>query len=376
MQKLESLGVLAGGIAHDFNNLLTGVIGNASLIQMELAEASPLAAPLSEIIHAAQHAADLCQQMLAYAGKGRFVLRDLDLSTLVRETAQLIERSIAKGVSLQFHLAGKLPAVNGDPSQLRQVVMNLVMNASEAIGNRGGTVHISTAVLHADRGLLDTAFSAQQLPEGDYVQLEVSDNGEGMSAETISRIFDPFFTTKFTGRGMGLAAVLGIVRGHNGALKVYSEPGKGTAFKILLPCAGMAVAAAGPSRSAADAWRGSGVVLVADDEETVRKIAVRMLESFGFTVLTASNGREAVERYRAATDEVRAVLLDLTMPQLDGEATFRELQELSPGVRVVLMSGYNEQEAVQRFINQGLAGFLQKPFDMESLRQRMKEILA
>jgi len=375
MQKLESLGVLAGGIAHDFNNLLTGVMGNASLARMDLPETSPVIAYIDQIDTAAQHAADLCRQMLAYAGKGRFVLKNLNLSALVRETTHLMESSIAKGVAIELRLADDLPVVNADPTQIRQIVMNLVINASEAIDAQGGTVQISTGVVHVNRAYLNGAFLAPELPEGDYVLLEVSDNGHGMMPETLAKIFDPFFTTKFTGRGLGLAAVLGIVRGHKGALTVSSEPGKGTSFKTVFPCSGALEAAHAVVESAPDPWRGSGVILVVDDEETVRVTAGRMLQSLGFTVLMANNGREGVERFRAAAGEIRAVLLDLTMPQLDGEGAFRELRVLRPEARVLLMSGFNEQEAVHRFIGKGLAGFLQKPFRLESLRARLKEIL-
>jgi len=214
------------------------------------------------------------------------------------------------------------------------------------------------------------------LPDGDYVFLEISDTGCGISQETLAKIFDPFFTTKFTGRGLGLAAVLGIVRSHNGSLKVYSEPGKGTTFKVILPCAQDGVAPPATMESETKVWRGSGAVLLVDDEPIVRKTATRMLESMGFTVLQAQDGREGVECFKAHAGEIRAVLLDLTMPRLDGEATFRELRLVRPDVRVLLMSGFNEQEAINRFIGKGLAGFLQKPFKLENLRARMKEILA
>ena len=376
MQKLESLGVLAGGIAHDFNNLLTGVMGNASLARMDLPGESPIIPYLDQIDKAAQHAAELCRQMLAYAGKGRFVLQEVNLSALVKETTHLLDSSIAKGVVLELHLADNLPAVSGDATQLRQIVMNLVINASEAIGSQSGNVHISTGLDRVDRAYLDDTFLAPELPEGDYVRLEVADNGQGMMPDTVAKIFDPFFSTKFTGRGLGLAAVLGIVRGHKGALKVYSEPGKGTSFKILLPCAGAPESAPVVVESAPDDWRGSGAVLVVDDEDTVRLTAARMLQSLGFTVITATNGREGVECFRAGAGEIRAVLLDLTMPHLDGEGAFRELRILRPDVPVLLMSGFNEQEAINRFIGQGLAGFLQKPFRLEGLRARLKEILA
>jgi len=350
-------------------------MGNASVARMDLPAASPVIPYLDQIDMAAQHAADLCRQMLAYAGKGRFVLQKIDLSALVRETTHLLESSIAKGVVLQFDLADHLPAVSADATQLRQIVMNLVINASESIGARSGNVHISTGLVRVDRAYLEGTVFAPDLPEGDYVHLEVADNGKGMTPETVAKIFDPFFSTKFTGRGLGLAAVLGIVRGHQGALKVYSEPGKGTSFKILLPCAGPPELAPAVVDAPADSWRGSGVVLVVDDEETVRVTVGRMLQSLGFTVITANHGRDGVERFRAASDEIRAVLLDLTMPHLDGEGAFRELRLLRPDLPVLLMSGFNEQEAINRFTGQGLAGFLQKPFRLESLRARLKEIL-
>jgi len=374
-QKLESLGVLAGGLAHDFNNLLTGVLGNASLARMELSASSPLLPCLEQIEEAAMRAADLCKQMLAYAGKGRFVIQDVDLNALVRETTHLLQSSISRGVVLRFNLGDSVPAVRADATQLRQIVMNLVINASEAIGARSGVVTIATGFVQADRAYLDGTLAASDLPEGRYVFLEITDTGSGMSPEIRARIFDPFFSTKFTGRGLGLAAVLGIVRGHEGTLKVYSEPGRGTAFRILLPATHGPATMPAVTEAAIDPWRGAGTVLVVDDEATVLVAATRMLELLGFTVLTAHDGREAAERFRADPAGIRAVLLDLTMPHLDGEGTFRELRQIRPDVRVLLMSGFDELEAVNRFVGKGLAGFLQKPFRVEDLRVRMKEIL-
>ncbi len=374
-QKLESLGVLAGGIAHDFNNLLTGIIGNASLATMDLPPGSPLHPYIDDISRAALRAADLCKQMLAYSGRGRFVVQQLDLGQLVEETAQMLQISISKKAVLRFHLEKNLPPVDADATQLRQVIMNLVINASEAIGDKSGVIALTTGLTRVDRAYLGGTMLAPELAEGEYVFLEVSDNGCGMGAETQARIFDPFYTTKFTGRGLGLAAVLGIVRGHKGALKVYSEKGRGTTFKLLFPIAtGLGEAAAevpvAPAR-----WQGRGTVLVVDDEETIRSTVARMLRLTGFEPVLVCDGREAVEVYRAEPGRFALVLLDLTMPHMDGEETFTELRRLRADVRVVLMSGFNQQEALVRFPGKGLASFLQKPFDMEALRAVLQGVV-
>jgi PAS domain S-box-containing protein len=375
-QKLESLGVLAGGIAHDFNNLLTGVLGNASLARMDLPPDSPVQPYLQQIESAAARAADLCRQMLAYSGKGRFVVNRLDLNALITDTTRLLHVSISKHAVMKFHFAEGLPVVMGDATQLRQVIMNLVINASEAIGEKSGFISITTGLTRADRAYLSGAYFARDLPEGDYVSLEIADNGGGMSPEVLDKIFDPFFTTKFTGRGLGLAAVLGIVRGHNGALKVFSEEGWGTTFKILLPCAeGVADELATTTPGAAN-WKGSGKVLVADDEETVRVTTARMLEACGFTTRLADHGRTAVEEFQTDPDGFTLIMLDLTMPHMDGDEAFRHIRELRPSARVLLMSGFNEQEAIARFAGKGLAGFIQKPFGFPALREKLQEIFS
>lgn len=373
-QKLESLGILAGGIAHDFNNLLTGVLGNASLARLDLPSNSPAHVSLEAIEKVAVRAAELCKQMLAYSGKGQFVVQRLDLSQLVEETAELIQVSISKSAILKLALSRQLPSVSADATQIRQIIMNLVINASDAIGEKSGVITISTGLLHADKAYITETHLSPTLPEGDYVYLEVSDNGCGMDAATKAKIFDPFFTTKFTGRGLGLAAVLGIVRGHNGALKVYSEQGKGTTFKLLLPCAD------GPAEPLDETmttgtWRGSGLILVVDDEDTVRNVGCRMLESMGFETARAANGLEAVEIFRKEPERFAAVLLDLTMPQMDGNEAFTELRRIRPDVRVLLISGFNEQDAINRFAGKGLSGFLQKPFKHELLRAKLRSIL-
>jgi PAS domain S-box-containing protein len=375
VQKLESLGVLAGGIAHDFNNLLTSVLGYADLASEELPVSAPARAHLGQIGAAARRAADLCRQMLAYSGKGRFVVRPLDMSEVVEEMAHMLEVSISKKVALRFELARGLPAVQADASQLRQVAMNLILNASEAIGEISGVVSVRTGVVSCDADYLASTWVTDELAEGQYVFLEVTDTGCGMDAETRERIFDPFYTTKFTGRGLGLAAVLGIVRGHQGAIKVYSEPGRGSSFKVLLPAVEAAAQPVSHHVEAAEVWHGSGLILLVDDEESVRGVGRSMLERLGFAVVTAGDGQEAVSVYRARADEIACVVLDLTMPRMDGEEAFRELRQVRPDVRVILSSGYNEQEVTQRFAGKGLAGFLEKPYRLETLRAQLRRVL-
>ncbi|MBI5773940.1 MAG: PAS domain-containing protein [Verrucomicrobia bacterium] len=375
-QKLESLGVLAGGIAHDFNNLLTGILGNAGLARMFLAPGGETHRYLEQIEQSSLRAAELCKQMLAYSGRGRFVIQPLDISALAHDMTQLLQMSISKKAVLKLTLAPGLPAISADATQLRQILMNLVINASEAIGERSGVITVHTGLQRADAEYLDETYpSADYMKEGDYVFLEVSDNGCGMTPDIKARIFEPFFTTKFTGRGLGLAAVLGIIRGHKGALKVYSEPGRGSTFKLLLPCAqGQATAVADTPAAGSD-WRGTGLALVVDDEETVRAVTARMLEAFGFEVVLAADGREGLAKFQAQPGRFKIVLLDLTMPHMDGEETFREIRRVRPDTRVLLMSGFNEQDASGRFLGKGLAGFIQKPFQPDALRNKLRAIL-
>ncbi len=375
-QKLESLGVLAGGIAHDFNNLLTGILGNSSLALMDIGPTAAARQNLLDIEEASRRAADLCRQMLAYSGKGKFVIKPINLSQVVEDLTQLLEVSISKKAVVKFNFAENLPLIEGDVTQIRQVVMNLITNASDAIDQKSGVITISTGAMECDREYLKQSWMSVDLPEGIYVYVEVSDTGCGMDAETIKKIFDPFFTTKFTGRGLGLAAVLGIVRGHKGAIKVYSEPGKGTSFKVLFPCAPKEVEEVKQDqRSSIKQLHGSGTILVVDDEDTVRAISRRILEQAGYNVITAKDGREALEVYKQNSDKVSAVLLDMTMPHLNGEETYRELRRINPEVIVVLTSGYNEQEATGRFSGKRLAGFIQKPFQAMDLMKKMQEVL-
>jgi PAS domain S-box-containing protein len=372
-QKLESLGILAGGIAHDFNNLLTAILGHANLALMDLAPESPVRDSLREIDKASGRAAELCRQMLAYAGKGRFVVEPINLSRLIEELAHLLRVSISKKVLLRCHLAEGLPAIEADPAQLRQVAMNLVINAAEAIGATEGIIAISTGVRQCDKEYLRGNHLIEELAPGQYVFLEVADTGCGMDAETRRRIFDPFFTTKFAGRGLGLAAVLGIVRSHQGMLKVESEPGRGTTFRVLFPAVARSVVSAESGEN--PPWRGTGTVLLVDDEESVRNVAGRMLERCGFKVIRAGDGREAVERFRTQAAEIVCVLLDLAMPRMDGEETFRELRRIKPDVRVVLATGYSDQEIAERFCSAGLAGFIEKPYRVEALSAKLRAVL-
>ncbi len=377
-QKLESLGVLAGGIAHDFNNLLVGMLGYASLAQDELPSGSPARDHLARIEASARRAADLTRQLLAYSGKGRFVVEPLDLSAVVEEMTHLVEVTLCRKAALKLDLEGDLPPVQADAAQVRQVVLNLVTNASDAIGEDCGIITVSTGWMRADERYLDGPWLPEAVAPGEYVYLEVSDTGRGMDAEAKERMFEPFFSTKGTGRGLGLSAVLGIVSGHRGAMRVYSEPGRGTTIKVLLPAAGGPEA---PSGAAGTRVRGiappphGGVILIADDEQTVRELAGAVLAREGYEVLTAADGAAALEVFERRGGKVDLVLLDMTMPQLNGAETYSRLRRLRSEVPVILSSGYNEQDATSRFAGKGLAGFLRKPWTAEGLRDAVRGVL-
>ena len=374
-QKLESLGVLAGGIAHDFNNLLVSILGNVGLVLVDLEPESPVREPVEQIKIAAQRAADLTRQMLAYSGKGRFVMQRINLNSVITEITQLLQVSISKNAALRFNLMQSLPPIEGDVTQVRQVLMNLIVNASDAIGDKQGTIGLTTGMVNADKEYLGGSFMAPELPEGQYVFVEVADDGVGMDKETQTKIFDPFFTTKFTGRGLGLAAVLGIVRGHGGAIKVYSEPGQGSVFRVLFPVKDAPHEA---EKSPSDAFKqkGNGMVLVIDDEEVVRNVTKRMLTRLGYTPILAEDGPQGVETYKKHQEEVVCVLLDMTMPRMSGEETLGHLKKLNPDVRVLLMSGYSEQEASNRFNGKGVSAFMQKPYTPQDLGEKLSEILS
>ncbi len=383
-QKLESLGVLAGGIAHDFNNIVTAILGNADLASHELSEDSAAYDHLKEIEKASIRAAELARQMLAYSGKGRFVVEPIELSELVADMENLLKVSVSKKATLHLELAAGLPHLDGDATQLRQVVLNLITNASDALGDSSGTITLSTGSMtshaaHADKASAILGADVDTSgPAGPYVYFQVTDTGCGMDTATQKRIFDPFFSTKFTGRGLGMSAVLGIVRGHKGALKVLSEVGRGTTFKVLFPATDFTENQALPP-SDIDArkltWQGKGLALVVDDEATVRDVAQQMLERMGFAVVAAADGYDALDLIRSHKNEITFVLLDLTMPRMGGEEALRHMRDMRPDLPVLLCSGYDGQATTERFSGKGQAGFIQKPFTIASLGQALVQLV-
>jgi PAS domain S-box-containing protein len=373
-QKLESLGVLAGGIAHDFNNLLLAILGNLDVALRTLEPKSPARENIEHALKATNRSADLTRQILAYSGKGRFVVKVLDLSELVTENADLLRATIPKNVTLRINARNGLPLVEGDRAQLQQVVMNLITNASDAIGQDAGTITITTGIDYFDDAFLHQNRLVEPPPAGNFVFLEVVDTGCGMDQETLRRLFDPFFTTKEMGRGLGMSAILGIVRGHGGAIHVNSVVGMGTSIRVLIPPKAQpqhekglveAASAAGGALHAPDPHR---AVLVVDDEEIVREVCSSMVAALGMRVLTASSGQEALDIVREKGGDIGCVILDLSMPDMGGLATFSELKRIDAGLQIILSSGFHEVEAFSRFSGDAPAGFIQKPYSLEDLR--------
>jgi nitrogen-specific signal transduction histidine kinase/CheY-like chemotaxis protein len=374
-QKLESLGVLAGGVAHDFNNLLVGIMGNASLAIEQLPADSPLRPLLERVVNAGRRATDLTQRMLAYAGRAACDVQIMDLNALVQEMAVFAAAAVAKNISLHIHSSPDLPLIQADSGQVQQVIMNLLINAAEAIGERGGEVTVTTwpEDLAADRVAAELA--DQKLAPGRYVCLEVRDTGCGMTPETLSRIYDPFFSTKFAGRGLGLSAILGIVRAHHGGITVSSRVGEGTVFRVYFPAATGKALPASAEKKAVSLPRGS-TVLVIDDEEDIREVVEAVLGGRGINVLTAEDGRRGLEVFRQHADRIDAVLLDMNMPGMSGEAVFQGLRAIRPDVKVVLSTGYSEQEAAIHFADVPLAGFVHKPYTASALVDKIGSALA
>ena len=328
-----------------------------------------------EISDASLRAADLCRQMLAYAGGGTLAGEHVDLNLKVRDVVRLLRGSLSSKARLDYDLADSPPVVWGDPSQLQQVIMNLLTNASEALGGREGQIVIATGAVECDRSAL-IAYGAHDLPEGTYATLEVTDSGCGMAPEVADRVFDPFFTTKSTGHGLGLAAVLGIVRAHHGSISVNSRPGQGTTFRALFA---VAEPSGAPFETEGEEepgpWRGTGTLLLVDDEASVRAVGRRMVEKVGFSVLTAANGVEAVDVFQRHPDEIVGVLLDLRMPEMSGIECFRELRRQRPDLRVLVCTGHGEEEAIDSFSGEKHVGFLLKPYRLAELHDRLRTTL-
>lgn len=378
-QKLESIGVLAGGVAHDFNNLLVAILGNASLALEDLASTHPSRRMLQDVVRAGEKAAALVRQLLAYAGKGQFVTEPVRLAEVVGEIAPLAQSCIPKKVELRFELMDDVPQVLGDPGQIQQIVMNLVINAAEAIGGNAGTILVTLKEHEIAQSNAHLAGRGGESRASRYAELRVEDNGSGMDEATRSRIFDPFFTTKFTGRGLGMASVLGIVRRHKGIINVSSTPGLGTTFEVLLPALEDRRIGTGdrqPQLATPGDLSGAGIVLVVDDEQVVRQTAKIALERYGYKVLLAESGREGIEVFRRRESEISVVLLDMMMPAMGGEDVIERLTEIRPEVPVIVSSGYNEALTAQRFAGKGVAGFIQKPYTSRQLAEKVNVILA
>jgi signal transduction histidine kinase/ActR/RegA family two-component response regulator len=377
-QKLESLGVLAGGIAHDFNNLLTSIVGNASIVKLDIPKNHPLREPISEIATASKRAKELISQLLAYSGRGTVEVTRINLNRLVQEMAHLLQTVVSKKATLQLELTSTLCVIEADASQTRQVVMNLITNASDALGDQGGTILLRSTVVFADREMLSqTAFGAE-LPIGKYIQLEVTDNGSGMSDETQVRIFEPFFTTKATGRGLGLAALIGIVKRHGGTLSVESTVGEGTSFRIMFPLAdymdGDEDLHTEDTTSGIGFVKGLGVVLLVEDEEMVRKVTARMLTKLGYQVVVAGNGQEACDKLEAMIDEIAVVIMDVDMPVMSGIDAMGKMMEINPETKVILASGYTD--ASPGSLEHTPLAFLPKPFTIRELTRALDAALS
>ncbi|MBL7115624.1 MAG: PAS domain S-box protein [Kiritimatiellae bacterium] len=372
-QKLESLGVLAGGIAHDFNNLLMGILGNADLASSQVSKDAPIQKELHEIEHAAFRAADLCKQMLAYSGRSQFTVEALNVNDVIREMREMLKMSIDKKTELIVELDDHVPYIEADVTQIRQILMNLIINASEAMDGEAGTVTVRTGHKQCDKTFLRNTYLNDELPEGIYAFVEVTDTGSGIEPTILNRVFEPFFTTKFAGRGLGMSAVLGIIRGHSGAININSEIGEGSTFTVLLPALDHKPDKSELITVAPVTTPGMGSVLVADDEDIVRRVASVMLERAGYQVTTVANGEEVLEKLNTSTFD--CILLDLSMPVMGGEETLRHIRNKGVTLPVLMSSGYSKQE-FKKLINQDwVDGFVQKPYRSDELLAVMQQVL-
>ncbi len=372
-QRLESLGLLAGGIAHDFNNMLMGIVGNATIAQMDVPEGSEAAQALSDLVLAAERATELTAQLLAYAGRGRRAEGAADIGGVVEESLTLLRTTLPSRAQVKLSLDLHAPPVAGDATRLRQVVMNLISNAVDALGEGGGEIAVRTSVESVDAARKAALHVDGGLPTGEHVVLEIRDTGCGMSAATLARIFDPFFTTKKKGRGLGLAATIGTIRAHEAGLEVETAPGAGTAFRVILKSTDRPVPTAPrPQRVSID---GSGAILVVDDDSAVRDVTRRLLSRNGFEVLEAADGEAGIARLAEAAGRVRCVLLDLTMPGIEANETVRRMRTVDPTVPVVVMSGHSERMVASQCAGVRVSGILHKPFDLSALLEATKAAL-
>ncbi|HEX5691716.1 MAG TPA: PAS domain S-box protein, partial [Roseiflexaceae bacterium] len=373
-RKLESIGALAGGIAHDFNNLLTSMLGNVELALLDLPPESAAAADLANVATAAHRAAGLTRQLLAYAGKGQFVLAPLQVNGLIREMEALLRRSTMVHCEIVYDLAEPVPDILADDAQIRQAVLNVLLNAAEATDNSAAPITITTTTEELDENAVEQLMFGAQLIPGTFVRLAIADRGRGMDQATLERAFEPFFTTKFTGRGLGLAAVQGIVRSHGGAVQISSAPGIGTTVRLWFPASAPTPVLPQELPLAAAAASG-GTLLLIDDEDTVREVAQRQLERGGYRVYAAASGPAGLQMLREGIPGLAGVLLDLTMPQMMGDQVARAIHELRPGTPIILMSGYSAEALAEQHAHIGVVGFIQKPFSRGTLFATIERLL-
>jgi nitrogen-specific signal transduction histidine kinase len=371
-QKLESLGVMAGGIAHDFNNILTIIICNCSLALKQPQMSGEL---IPEIGIAAVRAADLCRQMLAYAGKASYKMQKVRITTLVDDLVEMMKATINRNAVITSDNSENIPVIMGDASQIRQIVMNLIINASESIGETKGEIRVSLTNTTIMAGQTEKDNLGMAIPPGCYVCLEVTDNGCGMSAESRFRIFEPFYTTKFSGRGLGMSLVLGIIRSHKGFLQLFSQPGQGSTFKVYLPVLNEASSIVEPTQQIAKLpWQGRGTILLVEDEVQLIAVAKTLLMTMGFSVIEAANGVEALELYQKNASEITLVLTDIGMPLMDGYELCRELKKINPELPIIVTSGFSEAEVTSNVTRDDIVGLVSKPYNYDQLWEVLRSV--
>jgi PAS domain S-box-containing protein len=376
-KKMESLGTMAGSIAHNFNNLLMVVLGNLEIAKADLPEGSTAASNIQRAANASQRAADLSSMMLTYVGQLKKESLPVDLSQIVKAVLKNLDESKMANVNLDLELADPMPLVAADTDQMRQMVSGFITNAIEALGTGTGRVRISTGSMHGNRNYLSTTYLKEDMPEGLYAYVEVADTGCGMDAETLSKVFDPFFSTKFTGRGLGMAAVIGIIRSHNGALKVSSVKNEGSVFTALFPIQGISLRPAAVNQKDDQKVAEGRSVLLVDDDTMVMDVGSQFLKRLGYTVLTASGGQQALDMFQQATDRIDCVLLDFTMPGMDGLETMQQIRKIRPDARIIITSGYARQQIEDRFASIGPPDdFIHKPFEMKALHKVLDVVIS